>query len=391
MGIQNARRQSGRSLLTAGLVASACFLIVALEAFHLDVDPGSHERKSGTGGYTHYAESAVPLLYDLNSKTGRESLNVDPIVGRVLDDVSFISFRLRPGEGSGCTNLYHPTQPRILGATPAMLERGGFAFSSTMAQTQAERENPWKLLNKEFPDGAVPIIGDEASVLWQLHLGLGKDLVMEDGGGREVHLRFVALLSGSALQDELVVSESSFERLFPTINGYNFFLIESQLTKIDDVEHALEEQLAPFGFDVGTTSARLAGYLVVQNTYLRTFQTLGGFGLILGTIGLAAVLLRNVWERRGELALMQAGGFSKKNLGLIVLGENLWLLLLGLVTGTVSALWAVAPHLVTRAGAIPWLSLGSTLMIVLVVGVLAGVVALAVAFRAPLLPALRSE
>ena len=34
----------------------------------------------------------------------------------------------------------------------------------------------------------------------------------------------------------------------------------------------------------------------MQNTYLSTFQSLGGLGLLLGTIGLAALQLRNVLE-----------------------------------------------------------------------------------------------
>ena len=33
-----------------------------------------------------------------------------------------------------------------------------------MAETDAERANPWLLLKKSLPDGAIPVIGDEASV-----------------------------------------------------------------------------------------------------------------------------------------------------------------------------------------------------------------------------------
>ena len=37
-------------------------------------------------------------------------------------------------------------------------------------------------------------------------------------------------------------------------------------------------------------------------------QALGRLGLLLGAVGLAIVLLRGVWERRGELALLRALG-----------------------------------------------------------------------------------
>ncbi len=66
------------------------------------------------------------------------------------------------------------------------------------------------------------------------------------------------------------------------------------------------------------------------NTYLATFQTLGGLGLLLGTVGLAAILLRNVLERRGELATLRALGFQRASLAWLVLAENTLLLLVGL-------------------------------------------------------------
>ena len=52
---------------------------------------------------------------------------------------------------------------------------------------------------------------------------------------------------------------------------------------------------------------------------------------------------------------------------------------------------AVAPHLVDRSAAIPWLSLAGTLALVLVVGLSAGWLAVRASLAAPLLPALRGE
>jgi ABC-type lipoprotein release transport system permease subunit len=62
------------------------------------------------------------------------------------------------------------------------------------------------------------------------------------------------------------------------------------------------------------TEERLANFHRVENTYLSTFQMLGGLGLILGTLGMAAVLLRNVLERRRELALLRAVGLRLQTL-----------------------------------------------------------------------------
>ena len=63
------------------------------------------------------------------------------------------------------------------------------------------------------------------------------------------------------------------------------------------------------------TAERLAAYLSVENTYLTTFQALGGLGLVLGSLGMAVVLLRAIWERRAELALLRALGYRRSTIG----------------------------------------------------------------------------
>jgi len=391
LGIRNAPRHRGRSILTAALVASATFVIVALQAFRLEAETGDHGRETGTGGFALLAEASVPLPSDLNTADGRAALGMSDDANETLVGVAVMPFRLRTGDETSCLNLYRPRDPRILGATEAMIQRGGFRFGPTLAESEQERENPWTLLYRAFADGAVPVIGDESAVIWQLHLGLGKDLVIKGGRGRDVRLRLVALLKGSVLQGELVIAETEFARLFPSISGHSFFLIETPPSVAAVVGQTLERELGVFGFDATTTTGRLAELFVVQNTYLSTFQTVGGLGLILGTVGLAAVLLRNVWERRGELALLRAVGFSRVALGGIVLTENAFLVLVGLLVGVVPALVAVAPHVATRPASLPWLSLGLTVAAVFAVGVAAGLAAVIPALRAPLLPALRAE
>ena len=119
---------------------------------------------------------------------------------------------------------------------------------------------------------------------------------------------------------------SNFLKMFPDVGGYRYFLIEpnAKLTdaEVATVSRALESTLSADGFDVVDAQEQLAGFLAVQNTYLSTFQSLGALGLLLGTVGLAVVQLRSVLERRGELALMRAGGFRARRLvEMVVLGE----------------------------------------------------------------------
>ena len=185
------------------------------------------------------------------------------------------------------------------------------------------------------------------------------------------------------------MSEANFKRLFPGIPGQRFFLIDT--AQPAEVSAKLEERLSDYGFDAQDAGAKLAGFHQVENTFLSTFQALGALGLLLGTVGLAAVLLRNVLERRRELALLRATGYQPLHLAWLVLAENVLLLGCGLVTGVGCALVAIAPAFVARGGHVSVASLGLLLLAVLVTGLTASLVAVRAVLRAPLLAALRSE
>jgi ABC-type antimicrobial peptide transport system permease subunit len=205
-----------------------------------------------------------------------------------------------------------------------------------------------------------------------------------------VKLRIVGLLQHSVFQSGLLMSEENLVRLYPGDAGHTLFLIRTPPEKADAAAALLETALAKQGFEVTSTRDRLQEYLDVENTYLSTFQVLGFLGLLLGAVGLAVVLLRNVWERRSELALLRALGYRRGALGWLVLAEYGFLLGLGLGIGTLAALVAVAPHL-AGGSEVPWLRLLGLLALVLVVGLAAGAAAVAATLRAPLVPALRRE
>jgi len=136
---------------------------------------------------------------------------------------------------------------------------------------------------------------------------------------------------------------------------------------------------------------RLAAFNAVQNTYISTFQVLGGLGLLLGSFGLGVVVLRNVFERRGELALLQAVGFTPVRVRELILSEHATLMAGGLFIGAAAAIIAVLPQLLHAPGALPLVSLGITLAGVVVFGLAATWFATSLALRGNLLESLRNE
>jgi ABC-type lipoprotein release transport system permease subunit len=390
LGMRNAARHPVRSLLTAGLLASATFLVVAVQAFHRNVDTDFYEKNAGSGGFQLLAESDVPLFQDLNTRSGHADLFSPKPAPAVLKDVAFYPFRVRAGDDASCLNLYQPLKPRILGVPPSLVRRGGFQFKSGLWNKPDEKSNPWPLLEQQ-PDesGVLPVFADATTAQYTLHIGLGETLDITDDEGNKHILRVVGLLQDSIFQSELLLSDANFKMLFPRQEGFGFFLVDTPPERAEAVKSALES--AGTAFFLTPTAKRLESYLAVENTYLATFQALGGLGLLLGALGLAVVLLRTVWERRGELALLRALGFRRRALNRLVLAENSFLLVLGLGIGTLSALLAVTPHLIGMGGEVDWLLLFGLLALVMLVGLGSAALAVAATLRAPLLTALRRE
>jgi putative ABC transport system permease protein len=264
-----------------------------------------------------------------------------------------------------------------------------------MAETDEERANPWLLLRKAFGDGTVPAVADATSLQYVLHAAVGDTMAVDVGLSKPITLRFVGALRDSVLQGELIIGEAQFVRLFPDARGFRFFLIESDEVRTSGQAAAfagvIEKELQPFGVDAVSTTERLAAFHRVENTYLSTFQALGGLGLVLGTIGLAAVMFRNVLERRRELALLRAVGYDRSHVRLMIVAETVFLLLAGLVAGVVCALIAVMPAWLSHGGSAPGLGLGLLIAAIAAAGIVSAAVATRAAVSGRLLDALRAE
>ena len=259
-----------------------------------------------------------------------------------------------------------------------------------MAANDAERANPWLLLNRDEGDGAVPVIADANSMTYVLHKDARRRHRRSTRGGRPVRLRLVAALDDSIFQGELLMSEANFLKLFPEQEGYQFLLVEAAADRAAAVAAAIEARAGDLGADAIPTAERLAEFHAVENTYLSTFQTLGGLGLLVGTVGLAAVLLRNVLERRRELALLGAVGYRRGHIFAIVVAENALLLAWGLAVGAFCAVVAIAPALREHGGRLPAEGAATLIVAVFAGGLLSSAIATRAALRAPLLDALRS-
>jgi ABC-type antimicrobial peptide transport system permease subunit len=389
--VRNVARNTGRSVLTIGLMAAACFVIIAVSAFRLAPS------REGTAGFEFVGTSELPIFADLNDGQVRENLFGSDAAK--LDGTTILSLRYQDGEDASCRNLYQAHRPRILGVTRQFIEyferdpANGFRWSASAAASDDEKANPWRLLERSPGDEPVPVVLDKNTALYSLHLygGIGEVFELDYGLGNKIEFRVAGLLSNSILQGSLLIGERDLVRLFPRVGGYRYFLIDTPDSQALSVAGQLEQTFRDQGFDASDTNELLRDLLAVQNTYLSTFQSLGGLGLLLGTFGLMAVQLRNVWQRRDEISLLRAAGFSRDRVGQSILLEHGFLLIAGLGIGAISALLTVLPHIVFGGASLPLSATLWMLLLILFVGLATGWLAVRNASRLPILRTLRGS
>ncbi|MGQ9661885.1 MAG: FtsX-like permease family protein [Kiritimatiellia bacterium] len=390
LAVRNAARRPGRSLAVAGLLASGLFMLVAVTAMQHDITRDADKRWSGTGGYKLVAEATLSVPDAPESAEGRKRFGLDG--EPLLEQVPMISLKVHGGDDATCFNLNRPLAPRLIGVEPDR-----FAVERAFLPPQA-KENLWKLLEVEMPPGIVPgLVGDSDTATWSLKLKahpVGGDVISyRDERGCTFQVKLVGRLPMriSIFQGAILIPLAAFVERFPSEEGYRLFLIDAPRHEVPAVRDLLLRKLDMFGLDLTPAVERLKQFYSAEVTYLRMFLVLGGLGLLLGSAGMAVVVLRNVVERRSELALLRCLGLTRHEIARMVAAEHWTLLAVGLVLGVLAALVAIWPVFRTQGAQLPVRALLSYFLGVIALGAGWIVVATYFAMRGPLLPALRHE
>ncbi len=364
LSLGNAQRGRTRSLLVVGLLALATFILVTAGALGLGQSANIRDRASGSGGFALVARADIPLPASPATAQGCRLMRIPASAAAILDSVRFVALSGRMGDDLSCLNLNRPTQPALL-SVPAGALTGRFTFARTIEHAQ----DLWALLEKpaEAPGPTIwPFIADDDTARYMLHVEPGETLSLQDAAGRPRRLKLVATLAASVFQGELLVSQRGLEDLFPGQSGFVRLLVEVPPADEAAVREVLTSSLGEYGLIVEPAGQVLGRYSQVAQAYLSTFQLLGGLGLLLGTVGLAVVLLRNLIQRRSELMLLAAIGFTPARRAILILIQNAGLLLAGLAAGLMASLAALAAG--GRAGSLNAAPLAATLLTILLVG-----------------------
>lgn len=387
IGIRSNSRKRFRSLAMIGLLASGLFIVFTVGANRTSSLHNAGARTSGTGGFALYGESTVPILQDLNSSAGSRVYGLKP---GDAGAVNYVQLRLKEGDDASCLNLNQVAHPHLVGVDPNEFSaRKAFTFAA--AAPGLDPEDPWAILDQILPDGSIPAVADQSVITWGLGKSIGDSLMYVDEIGQEFQITLMGGLANSVFQGKIIISEQAFIKRYPSVSGYRIFLIEAPLTDRERISRDISWALQDTGMDLVGTADKLAEFNQVSNTYLSIFLILGSFGLILGSLGITILIGRNVKERKNELALMKALGFPQQTIQTIILSEHLMQLGAGVFFGLVAAVLASLPALTTPGTRIPYLTLISVLVVVLINGIIWSYSATFRALKQDLLPALRNE
>lgn len=341
VGLRGLRFRPARVLFVATLLSSATFVVFAVSSF-AKKDTSDRTPGGPRGGFDLFVETSGPVFDDLATPEGRLRSGLGDAEGP-LGRAAISRFRLREGEDTSCLNLYAPTNPRLLGVEKVFRDLGRFPFAASLATTEAEKANPWKLLMPTAGLGAeVPAIVDANSLQYVLHKSLGDTMDILDGHGKPLRLKFVASLKETALRSEILIAEEAFATYFPQAEGYRVFLVEAPEGEAD-IAQSLRDAWRDRGALVSSLADRLARYYEVENTYLASFQWLGALAAALSTLTLIAVAARSVFERRAEWFVLRTSGFAPGDLRVIVASEIAALALASVSIGAIAATIALLP------------------------------------------------
>lgn len=355
-----------RALTPILFIAAGLFIIIATGANRKSFDTDLLSKESGTGGYLLWGETAVPLTYDLNNEEGRNEYGIS---NRDFSGVEFIQGRIAGGDDASCLNLNQVKTPPLLG-----LDISGFsssnAFSFTSRFKELEVDNPWNTLEIAPDENVIYGIVDQTVLQWGLSSKVGDTITVTTESGKPLHIVVAGGLAASVFQGYIIIGSENFTGYWPSVAGSNMFLVDGNPSETAKYKQELTEIFDQYGADIEFTWDRLAEFNQVSNTYLTVFMTLGGFGMLLGVIGLAFILLRNFNLRKKEFFFLLSTGFTPKRIRRTLFREHFMILSAGILSGSVPAILATIPSLTSSAD-IPWLLLIAMIIAIFSAGSLA--------------------
>ena len=234
--------------------------------------------------------------------------------------------------------------------------------------------------NKGFsPDGFIPP---------QIHSGDELSVLLPDG---QIHkLKVIGLLSdeqasfagGDPFATGLVISQATLNQIYPgpyVIPGTSYQLLIDYADGVDNdsVTQAIKQKSLDYNIQVLQDVSQILGQVTsMMDGLYKLIQGFLVFALLIGTSGLAILMLRSTNERRQQIGMLRSLGYQSSMILASFILESSLLALLGILIGGSMGIFSMQSF--TRAAndseqtlvmTIPWLALFRLLVLLYVISI----------------------
>lgn len=305
----------------------------------------------GTGGYSLWCESRVPVYHNIRTPEGRERLALKALP----ENVEALQIFRYGSDDASCLNLNKVSQPTVLGVDMNALRGSDFRIRRSIYPAGTSVFNA--LQKPSAGDSVYPVLIDETVLAWGLMLKLGDTLRYEGTNGRRVCLQLAGTLAGSIFQGNVLIDKTLFANIWSEITGSELMLLKVGEAEREKTQQLLSQALSEYGVRVTTTAWRLQELNSVADTYLNIFLTLGGLGLLLGVMSFVVVVRKDLASQREQIRLYRSLGFPEKRIAGILSAGSRTIPLGAMLFGLLGSL-VVAGEGIRYVGLWIWLTSG---------------------------------
>jgi putative ABC transport system permease protein len=321
-------------MLTAFVTLASGVLIVFSVGLNRRGFADSSQLQGGTGGYSIWCETSVPVYHSINTKEGRDKL----ALGGLPDATDAMQIFRYGADDASCLNLNRAAQPTVLGVSMEDMRRSAFTIQQN---SLADRDALFAYL-QTATDSVIPVLVDETTLTWALQLHLGDTIRYATSRGRTVGLKLAATLGNSIFQGNLLMDKQLFGDVWEDIAGSEVILFKTAESNVEATQQLIGQALGEYGVSTMTTARRLQEFDSVTDTYLTIFLTLGGLGLLIGVMSFVLVVRKDLASRKEQIALLRSLGFADRRIAALLTTENLIVPLFAVGAGMLASLAGVS-------------------------------------------------
>ena len=295
----------------------------------------SSQLRAGTGGYTLWCESTVPVYHNLSTREGREKLSLTTLPA----DVEALQCLRYGADDASCLNLNKVSTPTVLGIDMKQLSESDFQIMQNIYSLDGKEV--FNRMQHQADSPVYPALVDASVLTWSLGMKLGDTLYYTGDRGRTVAIQLAGTLPNTIFQGNILIDKNSFKAIWEETTGSEVFLLKTGESESGAVKTLLSQAMNEYGVRVTTTNDRLKQFNSVTDTYLTIFMTLGSIGLLLGIMSFVIVVRKSLAARRKEIDLFRTLGFPDGKIERTLYKEILAAPLYAILTGTASSLAGV--------------------------------------------------